>query len=347
MFLLIKMGTAIGELIEKEAIELDFLQSKTIGIDSFNILYQFLSNIRGQDGSPLMDSEGNVTSHLTGLFYRTTNLLSRNIKPVFVFDGKPHPLKEKTREKRKAIRTAAEQKMKQAQEKGDLETARKFAQQSSKLTKEMVEEAKKLVEYMGLPVVQATGEGEAQISMMTEKKELFGCVSQDYDALLFGTPLLLRNITIGGKRKIPGRNIYIDVSPEKIELKKMLEKNEITRKKLVWIAILIGNDFNEKFPKIGPKTALKLVKENDSFEEIIKKTEFEPDFDFKEIEKIFLEPEYNTDFKIEFKMPEKDKLTELLCEKHQFSKERVSNTLNKLEQKLEEKGQQSSLGKWF
>ncbi len=341
------MGTALKDLIQKEEITLDELENKIVGVDSFNILYQFLSNIRGQDGNPLMDAQGRVTSHLTGLFYRTTNLLARNIKPVFVFDGKPHKLKEKTREKRRAIRTQAEKKMKDAQEKGDLTAAKKFAQQTSRLTKEMIEEAKQLVEFMGLPVILAPSDGEAQISLMTEKGKLDGCISQDFDSLLFGTPILYRNITIGGKRKIPGRNIYIDVSPEKISLKKTLEKNEISRKKLVWIAILIGNDFNEKFPLIGPKTALKLVKENDSFEEIIKKTEFKPEFDFKEVEKIFLEPEYNEEFEIKFKTPEKEKVTELLCEKHQFSKERVLNTLKKLEEKLEEKGQQSSLGNWF
>ncbi|MFH1663477.1 MAG: flap endonuclease-1 [archaeon] len=342
-----KMGTAIGELTEKEIIDLDALENRLLGIDSFNILYQFLSNIRGQDGSPLTDAQGNITSHLTGLFYRTTNLLSRNIKPVFVFDGKPHALKEKTREKRKAIRTEAEKKMKQAKEKGDLEEARKFAQQTSRLSREMVEEAKQLVEFMGLPAIQAKSEGEAQISLMAEKGKLFGCVSQDYDALLFGTPILLRNITVGGKRKVPGRNIYLDALPEKISLQKTLEKNEIDRKKLVWIAILIGNDFNEKFPKIGPKTALKLVKENNSFEEIIKQAGFEPEFDFTEIEKIFLEPEYNEDFEIKFSSPDKEKVIELLYEKHQFSKERVQNMLEKLEKTLEEKGQQSSLGKWF
>jgi len=331
------MGTQIGELVEKEIIELDALSNKTVGVDSFNILYQFLSNIRGQDGSPLMDSEGNVTSHLTGLFYRTTNLLSRDIKPVFVFDGKPHSLKEKTREKRRAIRTAAEQKMLEAKEKGDLETAKKFAQQTSRLTKEMVEEAKLLAEFMGLPVIQAPSDGEAQISQMTEKGKLFGCVSQDFDSLLFGTPVLLRNITIGGKRKVPGRNIYVESFPEKIELQKALEKNEIDRKKLVWIAILIGNDFNEKFPKIGPKTALKLVKEFDDFESIIKKTTQEIDFDWKEVEKIFLEPEYEDNFKIEFKNADKEKIIELLCEKHQFSKERVSGTLERLQKKLDEK----------
>ncbi len=341
------MGTHLGDLVKKEQIELDALSNKIVGIDSFNILYQFLSNIRGQDGSPLMDSAGKVTSHLTGLFYRTTNLLSRDIKPVFVFDGKPHPLKEKTRKKRREIRTSAEKKMKEAQKKGDLKEAKKFAQQSSRLTDEMIEEAKKLVELMGLPVIQAKGEGEAQISVMAEKKEVYGCISQDFDALLFGSPVLLRNITVGGKRKVPGRNIYIESFPERIELNKVLEKNEITRKKLVWIGILVGTDFNEKFPKIGPKTALKLVKENDSFEEILKKTEHKIDFDWKEIEKIFLKPEYEEDFEIKFMNADKEKIIELLHEKHQFSKERVANTLDKLQKKLDEKGKQSSLGKWF
>ena len=235
----------------------------------------------------------------------------------------------------------------EAKEKGDLEEARKFAQQTSRLTKEMVEEAKQLVEFMGLPVVQAPSDGEAQISQMTEKGKLDGCVSQDYDSLLFGTPILLRNITIGGKRKVPGRNIFIESFPEKIELKKVLEKNKINRKKLVWIAILIGNDFNEKFPKIGPKTALKLVKEFDDFEEIIKETKQEIDFDWKEVEKIFLEPEYEEDYKIDFRNADKEKIIELLCEKHQFNKERVSATLERLQKKLDEKGRQSSLGKWF
>jgi len=97
------MGTAIGNLLEKEEIDLDFLQSRVVAVDSFNILYQFLSVIRGMDGSPLKDQKGRVTSHLTGLFYRTINLLERDIKPVFVFDGKPPELKSKTREKEELL----------------------------------------------------------------------------------------------------------------------------------------------------------------------------------------------------------------------------------------------------
>ncbi len=298
------------------------------------------------DGTPLMDSKGRVTSHLTGLFYRTINLLEQDVKPVFVFDGKPHELKGETRKERNRIRTDAEGKMKKAREKGDLKAARKFAQQAVRLTGEIVEGAKKLVDLMGLPVVQAPSEGEAQIAQMVARGDLYGCVSQDYDALLFETKRLLRNITVSGRRKVPGKDYYYDVKPEMIELDKSLKAMGIDRQKLIWIGILIGTDFNEKFPKIGPKTALKLVQEHNTFEEIVKETKHEPGFDFKEVEAIFLKPPFSKDYSIKFGMPKKEKLVEFLCEEHDFSKDRVQNSLNKLEEKLSERGQQSRLDQW-
>ena len=341
------MGLKIGELIEKEEISLDYLSGKIVGIDTYNILYQFLSSIRNYDGTPLMDKQGNITSHLSGVLYRTTNLLQRGIKPVFVFDGKHSKLKAETIRKRQEIRTQAEIEHKKALKEARLEEARKAGSRALKLTKEMVQEAKNLIELMGLPVVQAENEGEAQIAFMVEKGDLYGCVSQDYDALLFGSKLLFRNITVSGKRKVPGKSIYIDVEPEKIELKKVLEHLGITRQKLVWLGILTGTDFNEKFPKIGPKTGLKLVQEFDSFEEIIKETNFEPNFDYKEIEELFLKPEAEKNYKIEFKVPEKEKVIDFLCSNRDFSMDRVENALNKLEAKVQEKGTQSSLGKWL
>ncbi len=340
------MGTAIGELLEKKEIDLDFLNGRKVGIDSFNILYQFLSIIRGMDGTPLMDSRGRITSHLTGLFYRTINLLEKDIKPVFVFDGKPHELKSETREERNRIRTEAEKKFKKAQKEGRKEEARKYAQQAVRLTDEMIGGAKKLVGLMGLPVVQAPSEGEAQIASMVSAGDLFGCVSQDYDALLFGAKRLLRNITVSGKRKVPGKDYYYDISPEMIELDKTLAALKIDRRKLIWIGILIGTDFNEKFPKVGPKTALKLVQEHGSFKDIIKETKFEPGFDFKEVERIFIKPKYTKQYKLEFGLPDRAKIAEFLCEEHDFSKDRVHNALDKLESKLGEKGQQSRLDQW-
>lgn len=340
------MGTAIGDLLERQEISLDFLAGRRVGVDTFNILYQFLSSIRGMDGSPLMDSKGRVTSHLTGLFYRTINLLELEVKPVFVFDGKPHGLKKETREERNRIRTAAEKKFEKAKKEGDFKEAKKFAQQATRLTGEMIEQAKKLVELMGLPIVQAPSEGEAQASQMVAEGDLYGCVSQDYDSLLFGAKKLLRNITVSGKRKVPGKDYYFDVKPEMIELEKTLKELKIDRQKLIWIGILVGTDFNEKFPKIGPKTALKLVQEHNSFEEIIKETKFEPEFDFKEVEKIFLEPHFSKNYSIKFGQPDRKKILSFLCDEFDFSVERVESALNKLEATMQEKGQQSKLGQW-
>ena len=210
----------------------------------------------------------------------------------------------------------------------------------------MIEQAKELVSLMGLPVVQAPGEGEAQVASMVADGKLYGCVSQDFDALLFGTKRLLRNITVSGKRKVPGKNYYYEVKPEMIELDKSLEKMEIDRRKLVWLGILIGTDFNEKFPKVGPKTAIKLVQKHESFEEIIKETGHEPEFDYKEIENLFLNPNITKDYNIEFGLPDRTKLVEFLCEKHDFSENRVASSLEKLEKKMNEKGKQSRLGEW-
>ena len=340
------MGTAIGELLEKKEISLEFLNGRTLGFDSHNIIYQFLSSIRGPDGTPLMDSEGNVTSHLTGLLYRTVNLMERGIKPVFVFDGKPHKLKKETLEERKKIRTEAIEKHETALKEGNLDEAKKYGSRALKLTDDMVSDAKKLLRDMGLPVVEAPSEGEAQAACMVSKGDLYGAVSQDYDTLLFGTPLFFRNITVSGRRKIPGKNIYIEQHPEMIELEKTLSSLSLTRQKLIWLSILIGTDFNEKFPKIGPKTALQLVRKHDSFEKIISETSHTPNFDYKEIEEIFLKPEHTEEYSLKFSPPNKEAIKEFLCEKHDFSEERVENALTKLEQKSTEKGQQSRLDSW-
>lgn len=341
------MGTAIGDLVVKEEISLEFLQGRKVGIDAFNVIYQFLSSIRGMDGTPLMDSNGNITSHLTGLLYRTTNLMQKGIKPVFVFDGKANELKAKTIEKRIKIRTDAKELHEKALKEGNVVDAKKFGSRALHLTEEMVEQSKELLQFMGLPVVQAPSDGEAQIAHMTKTGAVYGCVSQDYDSLLFGAPIVFRNITVSGKRKVSGKNIYIDVAPEKIELQKTLDMMKLTQQKLVWLGILIGTDFNEKFPKIGPKTALELVQNHGSFESIIKETRFEPEFDFKEIEKIFLSPKFSDDFKIEFKEPNKEKVKQFLCEKHDFSVERVESALLKLGESAKEKTEQARLDSWF
>jgi len=340
------MGVDLGGLLEKREINLEYLAGRTIGIDSFNVLYQFLSSIRGADGSPLIDSKGRVTSHLTGLLYRTASIVERDIKPVFAFDGTPSKLKEKTREERRRIRTEAGKKYDAAKKEGDEKKMKKYAQQSLRLTGEMIEESKKLVRLMGFPVIEATGEGEAQIAVMAQKGDIFAAASQDFDTLLFGTPRLIRNMTVSGRRKVPGKDLYIEVKPELLDLEYATTRLGISRKKLVWIAILIGTDFNDKFPNIGPKRALDLVKKFDSFEEIVSSTEHEPDFDYKDIEKIFLEPRVQKEYDLKFELPDKEGIKHFLCDERSFSEERVEKAIERIKVKMEQKGEQSRLNAW-
>lgn len=341
------MGINLGDLVKGEEFELEALQGKIIGIDSFNVLYQFLSSIIGYDGSPLRDSSGRITSHLSGLLYRTTNLIEAGIKPAFIFDGKAHKLKQKTQQERRLIREDAEEKMLQAKKEGKMDEAKKYAQRAVRLTSEMVGESKKLVELMGLPVVQAPSEGEAQLAKMCSEGKIYATLSQDYDSLLFGSPILLKNVTISGKRKLPGRDVYYEIRPTMIKLENVMKELQIDRKKLIWLGILLGTDFSEKFPNIGPKKAIKLVHEHNSFEDIIKETKFEPAFDYKEIEEIFMNPMYTEDYNLEFKEPDENGIMQFLCKERAFSEDRVKKVIEKISEKAKERGKQASLSAWF
>jgi len=188
------MGVDIGDLFRWEKISFDDLRDRIIAIDAHNVLYQFLSSIRRRDGTPLKDSKGQITSHLSGLFHRTANMVEAKIRPVYVFDGKPHPLKAKTLEERRKRKEQAEKEWKEALEAGDIEKARSKAQQTSRLTDEMIDQSKELLEALGIPFIQAPGEGEAQASIMVKKGDAFAVGSQDYDCLLIGSPVLVRNL---------------------------------------------------------------------------------------------------------------------------------------------------------
>src|SRR3989344_5140608 len=334
------MGVDLGDLITKQEIELEDLRGKKIAIDALNAIYQFLSIIRQPDGTPLMDSKGGITSHLSGLFYRTTRLMEMGISPCYVFDGEPPKLKAQTVEERKEIRKGAEVKWKEALKKGELAEARKYAQRASKVTEPMLEESKKLLEALGIPVIQAPSEGESQAAFICQQGDVYAVGSQDFDSLLFGAPKLLRNITITGKRKIPRKNIYVEVKPEIIDLEKALGEIKITREQLIEMGILIGTDFNDGVMGIGPKKALKAITEK-PLKEWVKEGKFSFEVDFEVLKKLFLKPEISKKYSLEWKPCNEEKLVEILHEKHEFSKERIENALKRLDESRGAKDQKS------
>src|SRR5437588_6410252 len=287
------MGVDHGDLIPHRKITLDELSGKTFAVDAYNALYQCLAIIRGPTGVPLMDRQGRVTSHLSGLLYRTTNLAERRIRLVYVFDGVPPALKETEIKRRRAVKEEATVKYEAAISRGEVEEAKKYAQATASLKDMMVEDAHRLLEYLGVPYVQAPSEGEAQAAYMAARGDVWAAVSQDYDSLLFGASRLVRNLAISGRRKLPMREAYVQVDPEIIELAATLESLGLTREQLIDLGILIGTDFNpDGFKGIGPKTALKMLRERGNIENIAQKhPNVQTPMNLKRIRQIFVKPE--------------------------------------------------------
>jgi flap endonuclease-1 len=343
------LGVNFKDLIPKTQVKLEDLSGKTIAIDAYNALYQFLAIIRQPDGTPLKDSTGKITSHLSGLFYRTSNLVEMGIKPIYVFDGIPPVLKTAEIERRKQVKVEAAVSYEKAAAKGDTAKMRMFAQATTSMKDYMQEDSRKLLDLLGLPWVQAPSEGEAQAAHITKKGDADYCASQDYDSLLFGAPKLLRNVTISGRRKLPSKNIYVDIVPEVVELAKVINECGITYEQLIDVGILIGTDFNPDGIKgIGPKTALKLIKEHGTLENAlphIKNATFpvEPNC----IREIFLKPEVTENYKLEWKEPNVEGIVDFLCRQKEFSEERVKKSLDKMMQGSKKQKAKVSLEKWF
>ncbi len=344
------MGTNLKDLIVKKEVDFDFLKNKKLMVDAHNVLYQFLTTIRQRDGSLLMDSKGRVTSHLTGLFNRTLKLMQKGIQVGFVFDGKPPSLKDKERERRKGLKMEAEVKYKEAAEKKDVDEMKKYAARTTRLTKEMIDEAKELIKALGLPIVQAPSEGESQAAYIVNKGDAFAAVSQDYDSLLSGAQRLVRNLTVSERKKLPNRLAYEVVKPEMIELAENLNNLGIDNDQLIVIGMLVGTDYNIGGVKgIGPKNALKLVKQYGSdFDKLFEEVKWNDFFDYEWTEVFYLIKKMPTtdDYELRWKDMDPDKVISVLCDEHDFSKGRIETSLGKMN-KEKEKHKQKGLGEWF
>lgn len=331
------MGTKITDLLESKELTIDDLKEKIIVVDAFNQLYMFLSSIRQPDGSLLKDSKNNVTSHLNGLFYRFTKLMQHDIRFIFVFDGKPPELKLKERERRSEIKHEAEMKFQEAEKAGDIDEMKKYASRTSRLTKEMIDDAKELMDALGCPIIQAPGEGEAQAAFIVKSRQAYASLSQDADSMIFGCPLVVKNLTLSGRKKLPNKLSYDAINPELLSLQDTLNNLGVDLDQLIVIAMLTGTDYNIGGIKgIGPKTALKLVKEyGTDFDRLFKEAKWDDifDYDWKQVFDVIKHTEITKDYEIRFKNVDDEKVVKVLCSDHDFSEERVRKVLETLHKK--------------
>ncbi len=344
------MGLNIKDLIVKKEIAIRDLRGKVLAVDTHNLLYQFLTTIRGPDGSPLTNSKGNITSHLIGFFSRTTSLMEQGLKLVFVFDGKPPEIKRQTQEKRKEIKIQASLKLQEAEEAGNIADMKKFAARTARLTQEMTNDTKDIIRAFGLPIVQAPSEGEAQAAFMVQQGDAYASVSQDYDNLIFGCPRMVKNLSIAGKRRKTGTLAYITVKPEMILLDEVLEELELTREQLVVLAILVGTDYNPKGIKgIGQKKGLKLVKESADFPTLFEQVGWDeqyPDLSWKEVYDTIVNMPVTNEYTLEWNNVDEEKVRSLLIEYHEFGADRVNNKLEALRE-ARKQGLQKGLSSFF
>ena len=328
------MGVKFKDIVSPQPIKFEDLKGKTVALDAANIIYQFLSIIRQANGTPLMDHRGKVTSHFSGILYRTTSLIEKEIKPFYVFDGAPSILKKSTQIKRSEVKAESRKKWKEALENGNIEEARKYAGRTSRMSTEIIEGSKRLLELMGIPYIQAKGEGEAQASYMVDRGDAWCVGSQDYDCILFGATRMVKNLTItGGKANL-----------ELIKLQNVLEEINLNREQLIDVAILVGTDFNEGVKGIGAKKGINLIKKHGDVFKVLDELKLELEVDPEDLREIFLKHDFLSDYELKWENPDREGIVEFLAGEHDFSEDRLVNALDKLK-KLD--NSQSSLEKWF
>ena len=317
------MGCNLRDLAPSQPIDLRELKGEKVAVDVFLNAYQFITSLTGQDGKPL-SYNGKPVAHLMGFLDRATIMIEEGINPVFVFDGKPHQLKMETLGSRKERKIEAVSKWEAAIESGDLAAAKKLGPQTAEYTREMVAETKELFDCLGVTWLEAPMEAEGAAAVRCRNKEVFAVASQDWDTLLYGAPVMIRNLTSHGTRKF-GRVLQA----EKIVLKEMLEMHEISYEQLVDLGIMIGTDFHEGIKGIGPKTGLKLIKKHGTMEEISIEKGFDLPENLEEIRELFRNHPVHSNPLPESKKANEEKLKDF-AKSRGFSEKRISRAIKRL-----------------
>ncbi|MCX8189162.1 MAG: flap endonuclease-1 [Nitrososphaeria archaeon] len=340
------MGARLSPLVKTKKINLSTLSNKIVAFDANNLLYQFLALIRIPNGTLFKDHTGRITSHLLGASLRITRLMADyNVRPIMVFDGAPNILKMKALEERKKQRTKAFKEWKEAIEEGDLKKAFSKAVVSATLSKELIEDAVSMFKLMGIPIILAQEDAEAQASYICERNDVWAVATQDYDALLYGAPRIVRYVTIHGTEFLPSKMMIKPLVPELICLEETLRFLELSREQLIDVAILSGTDFNRGVPMIGPKKAYNLIKKYECIEKIPDNKIREKIGNFKEIRQLFLQPKVTSEYSIAFKKPEIDELTKFFRQRD-FSEKNIDKIVERLT-KFYNYIEGPTLKKWF
>ena len=340
------MGVLLTPILKREQTSFKALYGKSFAVDASIELHQFLALIRKPDGRLFTDPKGRVTSHLIGLLTRTSRLVTDyELHPIFVFDGRPNPLKKATIEARRKVQQKAQTEYAQAIAAKDYSQAWSKVVMTGRVTGDVLADAKRLLSLMGIPWLEALEDGEAQASFMAAKGDVWAVGSKDYDCLLFGAPILARYLTLTGREYLPSKKTSRPLIPELVKLADNLEALGISREQLVDLALLVGTDFNEGVMGIGPKKGLALVRKYGAAEKFPEEVRSGLPSDLDRVRSIFLRPRVLENYSLKRGRPDPDGVIEFLCEERAFARDRVQKVVDRLVDSQAESD--SQLGKWF
>jgi flap endonuclease-1 len=340
------MGVLLTPIVKREQTSFEALHGKSIAVDASIELHQFLALIRKRDGTLFTDPNGRVTSHLIGLLTRTTRLIiDYRIRPIFVFDGTPNPLKGRTIEARRKVQQKAQAEYTKAIASRDYSKAWSKVVMTGRVTREILADSKRLLSLIGIPWLEAVEDGEAQASFMSARGDAWAVGSKDYDCLLYGAPILARYLTLTGREYLPSKKTSRRLIPELVKLSDNLEALSISREQLVDLALLVGTDFNEGAKGIGPKKALGLIRKHGSADKTPEHVRQQLPDDLDKVRNIFLHPRVLDSYSLTRTGPDGAGLVEFLCNERGFSRKRVEETATRLV--AAEGFADSELGKWL
>jgi len=340
------LGVLLTPILRREQTSFKALYGKSFAVDASIELHQFLALIRKPDGRLFTDPKGRVTSHLIGLLTRTSRLVTDyKLRPVYVFDGRPNPLKRATIEARRKVQQKAHTEYAQAIADKDYSRAWSKVVMTGRVTGEVLADSKRLLSLMGIPWLDAPEDGEAQASFMAAKGDVWAVGSKDYDCLLFGAPILARYLTLTGREYLPSKKTSRPLIPELVKLADNLVLLGISREQLVDLALLVGTDFNEGVMGIGPKKGLALIRKHGTAEKFPEEIRKELPDDLNMVRNIFLHPRVRENYSLKRERPNPDGLVEFLCDERAFSRDRVDKVADRLIQSQAETD--SQLGRWL
>jgi flap endonuclease-1 len=321
------MGNAdLRQLAALSDVSWEEVANSVVAVDAHNWLYRYLTTtVKWTTDDVYTTAAGEEVANLVGIVQGLPRFFEHDLTPVFVFDGGVTELKADEVAERREQRERAEERLADAEERGDAVEAARLEARTQRLTDVILATTRELLSLLDVPVVDAPAEGEAQAAHMARRGDVDYAGSEDYDTLLFGAPLTLRQLTSKG-------------SPELMDLAATLDRHGISWEGLIDVAILCGTDFNPGVDGVGPKTALRAIEEHGDLWAVLDAEGWQV-ANADRVRDLFRDPPVTDDYAVDLDIdPDVAAAREYVVEEWEVDADEVARGFDRIEESLVQTG---------